>query len=46
MVKISSLVDILLYKHKQLTNNCDFIELAIQFCAVLDEYTEHFGAFK
>ena len=46
MVKISWLVDILLYSQKQLTDNCDLIELARQFCAVLDECREHFGAFK
>ena len=46
MVKILYLVDILLYTHKQLTDNCDLIELARQFCAVLDECREHFGAFK
>ena len=37
MVKISWLVDVLLYTHKQLTDNCDLIELARQFCAVLDD---------
>ena len=45
MVKILWLVDTLLYTHKQLTDNCDLIELARQFCAVLDERREHFGAF-
>ena len=46
MVKVLWLVDILLYTHKQLTDNCDLIELARQFCAVLDERREHFGAFS
>ena len=45
MVKILWLLDILLYIHKQLTGNSDLIELARQFCAVLDECREHFGAF-
>ena len=43
MIKIVWLVDILFYTHKQLTDNCDLIELAGQFCAVLDEHREHFG---
>ena len=46
MVEILWLADILLYIHKQLTDNCDLIELARQFCAVLDECRENFGAFK
>ena len=43
MVEILWLVDTLLYIHKQLTDNCDLIELARQFCAVLDECREKQG---
>ena len=32
--------------HKQLTDNCDLIEVTRQFCAVPDECRKHFGAFK
>ena len=39
MVEILWLVDILLYKHKQLTDNCDLIELARQFCAEANSFT-------
>ena len=45
MVNILWLVDILLYTHMKLIDNCDLIELARQFCAVLNEHREHFGAF-
>ena len=37
---------LLIYIHKQLTDNCDLIEVAKQFCAVSDERRKHFGAFK
>ena len=37
---------LLLYIHKQLTDNGDLIEIGRQFCAVSDERKEHFGAFK
>ena len=46
MVKILWLVGILLYTHKQLTDNCALIEVARQLGAVSDERREHFGAFK
>ena len=46
MVEILWLVGTLLYTHKQLSDNCGLIEVAIQFCAVSDEHRKHFGAFK
>ena len=40
------LVGILIYTPKQLTDNCDLIEFARQFCAVSDESRKHFVALK
>ena len=37
---------LLLHIHKQLTDNCDLIEVARQFCAVSDECRKHFGAIQ
>ena len=37
MVEMLWLIGIILYTHKQLTDNCDLTEVARQFCAVSDE---------